>query len=202
MQEIGRITLLQVQKSKLVIEDLHQVYDYYDPTPLLVVESLQLSPEGVIGITADGGKVMDVHHMHHPHSCNIKGSNGVSLGFTSHYASMRKAFGEHLVDGVAGENIIVAADAILTLADLGKRLVIQTQSAGQSVYLTRLKVATPCIEFSQFAANAGMPMPAQQLKATLQFLNEGRRGFYAIVAASNDDTTIRVGDRVLADDND
>ncbi|MFL5707269.1 MAG: hypothetical protein ACJ8AG_31275 [Ktedonobacteraceae bacterium] len=44
MQEIGRITLLQVQRSKLVIEDQYPAY--YDPTPLLAVESLQLMPEG------------------------------------------------------------------------------------------------------------------------------------------------------------
>lgn len=200
MQEIGRITLLQVQRSKLVIED--QYPTYYDPTPLLAVESLQLMPEGVIGRTADGSRVMDVHHMRHPDSENHKGINGVSLGFTSHYTSMRQAFGNHLVDGSAGENIIIEAETILTLGDLGKRLVIQTQSTGQKIYLARLKVATPCVEFSQFAANAGMPMPAEQLKATLQFLNEGRRGFYATVAASNEEMSIGIGDRVFADESD
>ena len=201
MQEIGRIAFLQVQRSALVIEDRHQAY-YYDPTPLLVVESLQLTPEGVIGRTADGSRVMDVHHMHHPDSHNNKGLNGVSLGFTSHYASMRQAFGNHLVDGSAGENIIIEAETILTLGDLGKRLVIQTQCTGQKIYLTRLKVATPCVEFSQFAANGGMPMAAEQLKATLQFLNKGRRGFYATVAASNEEMCIGIGDRVFADESD
>ena len=201
MQEIGRITLLQVQRSKLVIEDQQQA-SYYDPTPLLAVESLQLMPEGVIGRTADGSRVMDVHHTHHPDSQNLKGLNGVSLGFTSHYRSMRQAFGNHLVDGSAGENIIVEAETILTLGDLGERLVIQTQSTGQKIYLTRLKVATPCVEFSQFAANGGMPMAAEQLKATLQYLNEGRRGFYATVAASNEEINIGIGDRVFADESD
>src|SRR5262249_26098605 len=110
MRAIGQIARLQVQQSSLKVEEWGQVY--YDPAPLLVVELLQLSPEGVIGITADGRRVVDVHHMRHPTSHNSRGVNGVSLGFTSHYVAMRQAFGEHLLDGMAGENILVSASSI------------------------------------------------------------------------------------------
>src|SRR5712691_4738221 len=97
MREIGRIKMLQVQRSVLVIDE--GLESYYDPTPLVAVESLEVSPAGVIGITADNRQVMDIHHMHHPDSENHKGVNGISLGFTSHYRSMREKLGEHLVDG-------------------------------------------------------------------------------------------------------
>ena len=198
MHEIGRIKLLQVQQAGLKVKQ--QPYGYYDPTPLLTVKSLLLYPDGVIGVTPDGRRVIDVHHVQHPASRNHSGINGVSVGFTSHYEAMRSKFGDHLVDGCAGENILVEAGDIITLADLGQRLAIQTQKTGELIYLTRLKVAAPCVEFSQFAASHGMALPAPQLKETLQFLDGGKRGFYATVAVQSDEMLVQAGDRVFVDD--
>jgi hypothetical protein len=198
MHEIGRIKLLQVQQSGLKVK--FYPYGSYDPTPLLTVESLLLSPDGVIGVTADSRQVIDVHHAQHPASRNNRGVNGVSIGFTSHYEAMRGKFGDHLLDGCAGENILVEAENILKLADLGKRLAIQTQKTGDLIYLTRLKVAAPCVEFSLFAANHGMALPAAQLKETLQFLDGGKRGFYATVVGQSDQMLVQAGDRVFVDD--
>jgi hypothetical protein len=198
MREIGHITLLQIQRSGLKVGN--RLHTYYDPTPLLVVESLLVSPKGVIGITSDGKQVTDIHHIEHPNSHNHRGINGVSVGFTSHYRAMRKKFGEHLVNGCAGENILVEADSSFSAADLGNRLAIQSQQTGQFVYLTRFKVAAPCIEFSQFAANDGMPMPAEQLKEALQFLDGGQRGFYATVEDQSDQLSIQAGGKVFVVD--
>lgn len=198
MREIGQISLIQVQRSALVVE--HGTKSYYDPTPLVVVEYLILSPQGVIGVTADGSQVMDIHHEYHPNSHNHKGINGISIGFTSHYQAMRSKLGEHLVDGIAGENIVIESSSSHSLADLGERLAIQTQQTGQYIYLSGLQVATPCVEFSLFAANHGMPLPAAQLKETLQFLDHGTRGFYARIEDLQDTITLRVGDKVFADD--
>lgn len=197
MREIGQIKLLQVQRAALKVED--HSHAYYDPTPLQAVRSLLLFPEGVIGVTADGRRGLDIHHAHHPESRNNRGLNGVSVGFTSHYESMRYKFGDHMVDGCAGENILVEADHVLTLTNLGKQLVIQTQETSQLIYLTRLKVAAPCVEFSQFAASSGMALPTDRLKETLQFLNYGRRGFYATVVGQDSEIVVQVGDRVFAD---
>ena len=198
MHEIGRIKLLQVQQSRLKVKQ--QPYGYYDPTLLLTVKSLLLSPDGVIGVTTDGRQVIDVHHVEHPASRNHKGVNGVSVGFTSHYEAMRSKFGDHVADGCAGENILVEAENILRLADLGKRLVIQMQNTGELIYLTRLKVAAPCVEFSLFVASHGMALPANQLKETLQFLDGGKRGFYATAEGQSDEMLVRTGDRVFVDD--
>ena len=140
---------------------------------------------------------MDLHHMDHPETHNVDGVNGVSIGFTSHYQSMREAYGEHLVNGIAGENMLIEADTIVTLKDLGSRLAIALQKTGQFVYLTDLKVAAPCVEFSQFAANHGKPLPPDKLKATLQFLNDGRRGFYATIEDAPDELIVHVGDKVF-----
>ena len=195
MHEIGRISLLQVQRSSLKLGK--RLETYYNPTPLLVVESLRLTPQGVFGIAEDGSEVMDLHHSDHPTTHNVRGVNGVSIGFTSHYQSMREAYSEHLVNGIAGENMLIEADTIVTLKDLGSRLAIALQKTGQFVYLTNFKVAAPCIEFSQFAANHGKPLPPDKLKAALQFLNDGRRGFYAAVEDTPNELVVHVGDTVF-----
>ncbi len=194
MRELGRIKQVQVQRSSLKLESPE--YSYYDPAPLLVVESLELTPEGISGITFNGKRIMDVHHANHPASRNHNGTNGVSLGFTSHYETMRTQFGEHMVDGCAGENILIETDSIITLADLGNTLAIQSEETGEFVYLTKFKVAAPCVEFSQFAANHGSPLEAAPLKATLQFLHHGRRGFYATAQAQETTVLVKTGDRV------
>lgn len=195
MREIGRITLLQVLQSTVKLGEGFNTY--YDPTPILAVEKLLLSPQGVIGLLSNGQQVMDVHHIEHPASRN-RGNNGVSLGFTSHYATMRRQFGDHLANGIASDNIVIETECIFARKDLGNRIAIQAQETGQFVYLTKLRVAAPCVEFAEFAANASLPMSGKELKIVLQFLNDGRRGFYATVADQSDQMLIRVGDRVYA----
>ncbi len=139
MHEIGQITLLQVQRSSLKVG--RHLHKYYDPSPLLIVDRLLISAKGALGVTADGSQVIDLHHVDHPASHNQSGVNGLSVGFTSHYAAMRSRFGQHMVDGCAGENVLVAVERELRLADLRNGLAIQTQDTGQVVYLTSLMVA-------------------------------------------------------------
>lgn len=198
MRELGRIKQVQIQPSPLKVRSSD--FTYYDPAPLLMVESLELTPDGVFGFTINGERVMDVHHIDHPTSGNQHGTNGVSFGFTSHYETMRVQFGEHMVDGCAGENILIETEGIITLVDLGSNVTIQSERTGQFVYLTKFKVAAPCVEFSQYAANHGLPLAAAPLKATLQFLNHGRRGFYATAEAPETPVLVRAGDRVFVVD--
>jgi hypothetical protein len=194
MREIGIIKLVQVQRSSLKAGE--RPYRYYDPAPLLTVEGLRLSSDGVVGVAADGEGVIDVHNAGHPASKNQRGLNGISVGFTSHYQAMRERFGQHLTDGCAGENILVETQRTFALGDLGEQLAIET-AGGAIVYLSDLLVAAPCVEFSQFAANQGERLPPEALKATLQFLDAGMRGFYARPIGDSANTVVRVGDRVF-----
>ncbi len=196
MQEIGRIKQIQVQRSSLKA-GLRQ-HRYYDPTPLQVVSSLLLTPRGVVGITTEGEQVMDVHNEDHPDSRNRGGDNDISIGFTSHYQAMRKHFGAHLVDGIAGENILVETEREPIQADLEPGIVIKRRDKEQLIYLTRVEVATPCIEFSQFAINAQMSTSNELIKETLQFLNNGRRGFYATLPELQEMVVVQTGDILFA----
>jgi hypothetical protein len=195
MREIGRVKLVQLQRSSLKAGE--RPYRYYDPTPLLVMNRLLLSSGGVVGLTAGGERLVDVHHAEHPASKNRSGANGISIGFTSHYRAMRERFGPHLSDGCAGENILVESDQTFALSDLGEYLAIQT-AGGALVTLVDLLAAAPCVEFSQFAAGQGERLPAEALKAALQFLDDGMRGFYARLADRQADAEVRAGDRVFA----
>jgi hypothetical protein len=185
---------IQVQRSSLKVGAPHL---YYDPAPLLVVARLLATPHGAIGLTVGGEEVMDIHHVHHPQTKNARGKSDLSIGFTSHYAAMRARFGEWFREGCAGENILVEVGQPYTLADLKDGLAIQSYCTGDILYLGSLKVATPCIEFSQYAANFGMPLPPQALKETLQFLNDGQRGFYAKLTTPRSMGGIEAGDRVF-----
>jgi hypothetical protein len=196
MKLIGRIKLVQIQRSSLKAGQRPDCY--YDPAPLLEVARLRLTPTGVVGITAAGHDVTDVHNTTHPETKNQRGLNDVSFGFTSHYAAMRTEFGPHLVDGRAGENMLIEADRVFGLPELGTQLAIE-RADGSVVRLTNLLVAAPCVEFSRFAQISDRPLPAEELRATLQFLGDGMRGFYARLAEDQSDTIVQAGDLVYTD---
>ena len=195
MREIGRVKQVQIQRSSLKLGEKPR--RIYDPAPLLVVDEISVNHHGVTGLMADGAQLIDVHNAEHPSTRN-SGANGVSVGFTGHYRDMRAQYGTHLTDGIAGENILIEADRQFRLDDLGVRLAFENAQTGEVAYLDDLVVAPPCVEFSHYVNKANLkssPLPADQLKATLQFLGDGRRGFYATAFAT---AVIQAGDRVLA----
>lgn len=193
LHEIGIVKSLQIQRSSLKIgQGPEQVYD---PAALLRVEQLKLSPQGVIGRTESGDALVYVHNALHPESRN-GGDNGISISFTSHYEAMRARFGPHMTDGVAGENILVEASQPFTLDTLGECLLIEHAAAGKMIRLEQLLEAAPCEPFSRFALDQSPPVAPDTMKATLQFLNAGMRGFYA----SAERGTIQTGDRVFVSD--
>jgi hypothetical protein len=194
MREIGTVKLLQVQRASLKAGE--RPHRYYDPAPLVAVERLLIAAEGCVGVTATGEQILDVHNAGHPASKNRAGGNGISLGFTGHYGAMRTRFGSHLIDGIAGENILIAADRTFALSDLCGELVIVDAGGAQTV-LCELLVAEPCVEFSRFAHLSADPITSDELRAALQFLSDGRRGFYVRLAAGHGAAEVRAGDRVF-----
>ena len=172
LELIGPVVRLQVQTSSLKRGERPQ--SWYDPGPILSVPSLRLDDGGVTGV--DECDIADVHHRDHPQT-KFRGENGVSIGFTGHYARMRARFGEHLSDGVAGENILVDAAGRFTETDVMHGVVIV--GAGGHTALSAVEAATPCVEFSKFCAGyARTQRPDIAIADTLRFLIQGTRGFY------------------------
>lgn len=190
MRDLGPVVRLQIQRSSLKTgEKSHRVYD---PSEILPVDRLALTPDGALGEAADHSWIVDVHHRAHPRTKNPDGQHGVSVGFTSHYTAMQGRFGDRIQIGCAGENIIVDVDRRVTIDELRDGLAICAPDGAERTRLTVLDIARPCRPFTGWALHR-MVEP-DVLKAHLQFLDGGTRGFYCVGVGSG---IVSVGDRVV-----
>ena len=167
----------------------------YDLAPIRSVPALRVSLAGVVGLAEDGETIVDVHHHDHPASKNRGGENGISLGFTGHYRAMRQRFGQHLADGIAGENILVEADRQFQVDELAAGVVVEGND-GRQLELRPVIVAAPCVEFSRYALKFPEGnRPDATVTEALRFLDAGMRGFYATY--EGEPTVVEVGARVF-----
>lgn len=189
MREFGRIVRLQIQRSSLKTgEKPNRVYD---PAPILGVDRLAVSPDGVLGWGPDRSWVVDIHHRAHPNTKNEDGEHGVSVGFTAHYRAMRTRLGERVALGCAGENIIAETERRLALEDVRGGLAVLGADGRELLRLQVLDAAHPCRPFTGWAL--GRTVDPDELKSHLQFLDGGMRGFYCLGEGTG---IISVGDRL------
>jgi hypothetical protein len=194
-RELGIVKLVQVQPSGLIIETPSG--SFYDASRRVEVESLCITSRGIEAITPEGEQVLDIHHLDHPDKA-YDNNDLVCIGFTSHYEEMRARFGDHMVDGMAGENIIIEYEQEVWPEDLGQQITFENTNTGSRALLDVVSFAAPCEEFSHFAANSQHErLPAEKLKATLQFLDNGRRGYLLVLSDNQEPVTVRSGDRVF-----
>ena len=176
MEWIGTVVRLQIQTASLKVGERPR---RYDPSPLRSLDSLEVTPEGVSGDIESGAAVLDVHHARHPHSKHRGGTNGVSIGFTTHYAAMRERFGAQVSDGIAGENMLIATTRRWQEQDLAGGVIVVGESTSP-LTLGRIVVAAPCVEFSRYALRfPDDARPDATVTQALRFLDGGLRGFYA-----------------------
>ena len=192
---LGKVMLVQVQPSGLIIETPSG--SFYDASRRVEVESLCITSRGIEAITPKGEHVLDIHHIDHPDKA-YDNNDLVCIGFTSHYEGMRARFGDHMVDGIAGENIIIEYEQEVWPEDLHQQIAFENTNTGRRALLDVVSFAAPCEEFSHFAANSQYErLPAEKLKATLQFLGNGRRGYLLVLSDNQEPVTVRSGDRVF-----
>lgn len=165
MELIGTVIRLQVQRARL--KPGPATTRVYDPTPLLEVAELEITPQGVVG---DG--VLDVHHADHPDTRNVKLVNGISVMTVSRYRALRASYGEHLVDGIAGESLLLDTE---DLDDLTGALVLATD--GEPLRLDSIPTP-PCVEFSRFVTRRTPPDVGPEVMAAMDALDGGARGYY------------------------
>jgi len=193
MRELGTVMLVQIQPSGLIVQT--EAGEVYDPSRRVEVDRLLVTSLGIEAVI-DGERVLDIHHIDHPDKA-YDNKDLVSIGFTSHYDAMGKRFGEHMVDGVAGENIIIEYDLEIWMEDLGKQIIIENVKTGKRSLFDVVRFAAPCDEFSHFVANSQHErLPAADLKSTLQFLNDGRRGFLLVLSKGQESANVEPGDMV------
>jgi hypothetical protein len=192
LRPLGKIVRLQIQRSPLKVGQ--KPNRVYDPAPILAVDTLTLTPHGALARLPEGAALLDVHHAHHPQTRNSGGVNALSVGFTFHYAAVRARYGDHVVDGCAGENILIETERRVTLDDIAGGLAVQPAGGNSPVWLRVNEIAAPCRPFSGFVSHV---TEAAVVKETLQFLDDGLRGFYCALAHDRP-VTIAVGDEVFA----
>lgn len=189
---VGTVVRLQVQRSPL--KQRPPGSGPYDPRPLLAVPALEIGPRGCTGLpggSADGERVVDVHHADHPESRQVRGVNGLSVLPAAHYARLRERYGPHLVDGVAGENLLLDAGP-LQADDLAGTLLLETDEG--LVEASGAMAAPPCVEFAQHVLRRPVGDVGDEVRAALDDLDAGTRGFYLRVAGTG---TVRAGARLL-----
>ncbi|HZY43586.1 MAG TPA: hypothetical protein VFF70_02455 [Anaerolineae bacterium] len=192
--EIGTIVRLQIQRKGLKVGQ--KPYRIYDPSPILSVDRLRVTPKGAQALLLNDDTAIDVHHVDHPDSKNA-GDNSISIGFAANYKKMRDRFGDHMFIGCAGENILIETDRPIGPGVLSRGLAFRLGSSDDYLWLGQIKVALPCVEFSRYSSQ--MPQAERDtavIKETLQFLDGGLRGYYTLPTNSDQPLVVSVGDRV------
>lgn len=177
MELIGTVVRLQVQRSRLKVGPA--TTRVYNPEPLQQVAALELTTRGVVG---DG--IVDVHHADHHDTRNVKLRNGLSVMTVSRYRVLRERFGPHVVDGIAGESILLDTEH---LEDLTGDLVLD------EIPVTS-EPAPPCVEFSRFVIGRDAGDVGPEVLATMAELGDGARGYYLTTKAT---ATLRAGSRLV-----
>ncbi len=182
MELIGTVVALQVQRSRLKPLPAK----LYDPAALAPVAALEVGPRGGTGITADGERVLDVHHADHPDSRNRRLANGVSLMSLDAYTALRQRYGDHLVDGIAGESLLL--DGVLPVTG---QVVLETGEG--ELRLTAVQPIPPCVGFTCFCLRRAGLDTDDEVLTTLEALGGGARGCASPVVGAG---VVHVGARL------
>lgn len=177
MELIGTVVRLQVQRSRLKAGPA--TARVYDPSPLQEVTALEVTPRGV-----EGDGIRDVHHADHPDTRNVMLLNGLSVMTVSRYRVLRQKYGDHLVDGIAGESLLLDTEH---LDDLSGPLLLDDLAV-------TAEPMPPCVEFSRFVLGRDAGDVGPEVLGTLQELGEGARGYYLRVEGT---AQVRRGSRLL-----
>lgn len=198
MRVLGPIVRLQVQVDS--IKTGTRPLQTYVPEPHLTsVKALSLNPDGVEGVGENGETLPDIHNATHSKSKFNGVDNGISIGFTSHYQTMRGRFGDHLTDGIAGENILVGCDESISLETIEQGIIIVSEQG--EIQVGPWVILHPCAPFTKFCLGIpGDTKPDKTVTEGLRFLEHGLRGFSAVYPTDVSPARIQLGDMVYAVD--
>ncbi|MCP4960333.1 MAG: hypothetical protein GY925_13825, partial [Actinomycetia bacterium] len=172
----GVVKLVQLQPDGLIVDGPGPgpTTSVYDASRRVAVDRLHISPRGIEATLPGGESVLDIHHLDHPGKA-YDDDDLVCVGFSGHYEAMRGEFGEHMVDGIAGENIIIECEGEIWLDDLGETLTIENQDTGELATFKSARIAAPGVEFSRLCAQRpDDDVSGAELGEIWRFLGRGR----------------------------
>jgi len=192
---LGEIVLCQIHTDRMVQDGV------YRHELLRAVDALWLSPDGVIGATGDESIVHAHHRLHPTRTVGATEKHRtflphrlLSFGFTGHYNAMAEHFGAAEV-GCAGEDIIVAHDAVVPLDQVNQG--VQIRRGDRTIDLVDAAVAKPCVPFTKYLLNDQLA-PEDKVAPHVSFLADGMRGFIVGLANQTEPVDIAVGDELWA----
>lgn len=183
--------MTQIHTDRMVFEG-----DYHHEM-IIEVDTLHLSPDGLVGVQGDRA-ILHGHHRNHPNKARtlrprkFRPDRLLSIGFTGHYEYMSQHFGPVPV-GRAAEDIVIDHDGHVNLADIQNG--IQIHRDGFIVELPGGAVAEPCAPFTRHL----LEMHATKADPTQarEFLKHGIRGFVFGPPSNPPAFTITTGDTVM-----
>ena len=190
-KKLGSIVLCQIHTDRMVHDGV------YRDELLSDVDSLWLSPDGVIGLRGEEA-VLQAHHRLHPtrtigttekHRTYLP-HRLLSFGFTGHYDAMAEHFGL-VAMGCAAEDIIVGYDGIVSLDQVSGG--VQIRRGERVIDLVGADVAKPCVPFTKYLLRDQLT-PEDKVAPHRAFLDEGMRGFIVGLAEHREPVDIAVGD--------
>jgi hypothetical protein len=189
--KLGSIVLCQIHTDRMIHDGV------YRDDLLTEVESLWLSPDGVVGMVGEQA-ILQAHHRLHP--TRVIGATEkhrtylphrlLSFGFTSHYVAMAEHFGVAAL-GCAAEDIIVEFDQQVSLAEVSPG--VQIRRRDRVIELTGAEVAKPCVPFTRYLLG-DQRTPEDKVAPHRAFLDDGMRGFIVGLANHTEPVDITVGD--------
>jgi hypothetical protein len=103
-----------------------------------------------------------------------------------------------MVNGIAGENIIIEYSEEVWPDDLSQKLGIENQDKGEMANFEMVSFVSLCVEFSKFYMQSQYKkIPANKITDILKFLGNGRRGFSLVTNKLHDVINVRPGDKVF-----
>jgi hypothetical protein len=127
LRELGCVKPVQLQPYGLIIEAPSG--RFYDTSRRLAADWLRITHKGIETTTSAGDHLLFIHHIDHPVKA-YEDEDMICIGFTSHYDVMRDRFEERLIDGIAGQNIIIEYEKEVWSYDLGQQIAIKPQTRG------------------------------------------------------------------------
>ena len=160
------------------------------------VPRLLAGPSGVRGVTADGETLLDVHHQNHPQCRDRRGNAGILFMGTGDYVALRERYGDHLVDGIAAETVLLDAPGGFAGRTLPRTVTIN--AAAGPLMLEGVRAADPCVEFSRFCLlQEPSSVVGDDVRSTMVLLDGGARGYRSSAAGEG---VIELGDTVTIGD--
>lgn len=194
-QRLGEVVKCQIHTDRMVLDGVYRHELIHE------VETLWLSPDGVIGATGDQSIVHAHHRLHPTRTIGTTEKHRtflphrlLSFGFTSHYDAMAEHFGAAPL-GCAAEDIVVAYDAIVSLDQVAAG--VQIRRGDRVIDLNEVAVAKPCVPFTKYLLGDQLT-PEDKVAPYRSFLDDGMRGFIVGLANQTEPVDIAIGDELWA----